>query len=180
MEPLFKDELKTEKRGRPKGSKNTHQPRKYISKKVATRKITIQEIFKDRRDYSLGLRKREVISIYKKINYSKVLKLSKEKIDKYWEEISNIRKVLIKEGTMPIITKAFPPQTVLVDRIDNFGDRMLDRRENVYWRASTISDVRDYRAMLDREAKGCHDRGTNATRIVEKGIILQQPMGVKI
>lgn len=127
--------------------------------KTINRKNTLTEIFRHRVLIDLGLTKKEVIALYKKQPLSKVQEWKKDEVEKVWEEIVNIRKVILNESLMAIIPTKMEAGTYLEDPFSGLGIRQLERDSYVYHRCIDPSIARNYRDMLDKWARGMEKTG---------------------
>lgn len=128
--------------------------------------VNLSEMFRQKKKIYSGLTKEEVLSLFYKIDISKIKKMNPHKIELMWEKISIIKKYLIKTKQMAIIFEPVTKETTL--KCEEYGERTLDRRRNIFYRCIKEEESWKYRRMLDRIADGINETGENVVEIVKE------------
>lgn len=139
--------------------------RKWITKRIAKGMIDLIEIFKDKKIIFNGLTSDEIISLRDNLPLDKVLKMNPKTRTNKWSEFRTIKKYLVKTRQMAIIFKAMPKGTRLF--CEEFGERILERETNIFFRCLDIEQARGYRSFLDKIGKGCEVIGEGVVSIAE-------------
>jgi hypothetical protein len=135
----------------------------------------VSDIFKDRKNYKIGLTKLEVIHAVYNLKYKSILNYRKEKIDSLWNKIGLIRKHLREGGQMAIVGKYYPRGIELLDNLNGFGKRILKKAEVIYWRCFDMDSATATRDEYDKKARGFIQAGNQITKVVSEQIE-QQPI----
>lgn len=146
--------------GRNKGEHN---------KSIMMGMSNLQILFKDKTNILRGLTKEEIISLYYKIPIKKVVDMRKETLNGKWQEISYVKKNLIKSGLCAIDFKKLERNVPISN--EEFGVRKFDRKRNIFFKISDLTTADDVGGKYIKLSKAFRDK---AEDIHEIGIEAEQ------
>lgn len=152
----------------------------HIQKRIKQGMVDLLDLFSDKSNPYRGLSKQEFVALYYKLPLKKVLKMKPEQINIKWQEIATVKKYLIKLNQAAIVHLPLSKGTTVYNK--EFGERILDKRTNIFFKcvdSKIAGGIRDHYDRVSYSFKLSGDKIFETAREQEKEIPVVQQLRQK-